>query len=74
MAEEGTREYIVYLETDCTVRASSRNEAEAIAKRFVKVTTLSPLVSIDEHRRQRVVISEVKTNEHNYRGETPDSR
>ena len=57
MAED-TREYIVYLETDVRVRAKSKNEAESIAKEFVKVETYSPLVSIDEHRRQRVVTSE----------------
>lgn len=52
------RKYIVYLETDVTVIARTQNEAERIAKEFVKVETFSPLIKIDEVRRQRVVTSE----------------
>jgi hypothetical protein len=63
MAE--VKKYIVYLETDVTVRANSLNEAERIAKEFIKIESYSPLVEIDEHRRQRVVVSERKIEQPN---------
>lgn len=58
--EERTRDYIVYLETDVTVRAINPSEAERLAKHFVEVKSLSPLVKIDEVRRQKVIVSERK--------------
>ena len=68
MAEESeTREWIVYLETDVTVRARTQHEAEKIAREFVRIETYSPLIKVDEHRRgriyQRVITSERKIAE-----------
>lgn len=52
------REYIVYLETDVTVRrAATLKEAEKIAEAFVQAVAFSPLVSIDE---TRIITSEVR--------------